>query len=117
MPTWNVAHWTRDRNRGDKIPIEYIVNKQTRETARTFGLFDRGELKEGYLADINIINYDDLKVYKPEMVHDLPTGGRRIIQKCSGYAATIKNGVVTYKNDKATGKLPGSVIRGEQNVA
>ena len=51
------------------------------------------------------------------MVHDLPTGGRRIIQKCSGYAATIKSGVVTYKNDKATGKLPGSVIRGEQNVA
>jgi len=117
MPTWNVTHWTRDRDRGEKIPIEYIVNKQTRETARTFGLFDRGELKEGYLADINIINYDDLKVYKPEMVHDLPTGGRRIIQKCSGYAATIKSGVITYKNDKATGLLPGSLIRGEQSTA
>ena len=117
MPTWNVAHWSRDRNRGEKLPIEYIINKQTRETARTFGLFDRGELKEGYLADINIIDFDDLKVYKPEMVHDLPMGGRRIIQKCSGYIATIKSGVVTYENDKATGQLPGKVIRGEQRLA
>ena len=114
MPTWNITHWTRDRSRGDKIPLEFIVNKQTRETARTFGLFDRGEIKEGLLADINIIDYDNLTVYKPKMVYDLPTGGRRIIQKSSGYSATIKSGIITYENDKATGELPGTLIRGEQ---
>jgi N-acyl-D-aspartate/D-glutamate deacylase len=116
MPTWNITHWTRDRSRGDKIPLEFIVNKQTRETARTFGLFDRGEIKEGLLADINIIDYDNLTVYKPKMVYDLPTGGRRIIQKSTGYSATIKSGVITYENDKATGELPGSLIRGEQKA-
>ena len=116
MPTWNITHWTRDRSRGDKIPLEFIVNKQTRETARTFGLFDRGEIKEGLLADINIIDYDNLTVYKPKMVYDLPTGGRRIIQKSSGYSATIKSGIITYENDKATGELPGTLIRGEQKA-
>lgn len=116
MPTWNITHWTRDRSRGDKIPLEFIVNKQTRETARTFGLFDRGEIKEGLLADINIIDYNNLTVYKPKMVYDLPTGGRRIIQKSSGYSATIKSGIITYENDKATGELPGTLIRGEQKA-
>ena len=116
MPTWNITHWTRDRSRGDKISLEFIVNKQTKETARTFGLFDRGEIKKGFLADINIIDYKNLTVYKPEMVYDLPTGGRRIIQKSSGYSATIKSGIITYENDIATGELPGSLIRGEQKA-
>ena len=114
MPTWNISHWTKDRVKGDKIPLEFLVRKQTKETAETFGLMDRGQIKEGYMADINIIDHDKLCVYKPEMVHDLPTGSRRIIQKAGGYIATIKSGVVTFKNDEATGELPGTLIRGEQ---
>ena len=114
MPTWNVAHWSRNRTRGEKIPVEFVVNKQTKATAETFGLHDRGEIKEGLLADINIIDYDNLKVFKPEMVHDLPTGSRRIIQKSSGYKATIKSGVVTFRDSEATGAMPGNLIRGER---
>jgi len=69
----------------------------------------------GYMADINIIDHDNLCVYKPEMVHDLPTGSRRIMQKAGGYIATIKSGVVTFKNDEATGELPGTLIRGARD--
>ena len=93
MPTWNIAHYTRDRVKGEKIPLEFLVRKQTKETAETFGLMDRGQIKEGYMADINIIDHENLCVYKPEMVHDLPTGSRRIIQKAGGYIATIKVGL------------------------
>ena len=116
MPTWNVSHWSKDRKKGEKIPLEFVVRKQTKETAETFGLMDRGQIKEGYMADINIIDYDNLCVFKPEMVHDLPTGSRRIIQKAQGYKATIKSGVVTFKDDEATGAMPGSLIRGEQSL-
>ena len=116
MPTWNISHWSKNREKGDKIPLEYVVRKQTKETAETFGLMDRGQIKEGYLADLNIIDYDNLCVFKPEMVHDLPTGSRRIIQKASGYKATIKSGIVTFKDDEATGAMPGSLIRGEQSL-
>ena len=79
-------------------------------------MLDRGQIKEGYLADINIIDHEKLCVYKPEMVHDLPTGSRRIIQKAGGYIATIKSGVITFKDDKATGELPGAVLRGERTL-
>ena len=116
MPTWNVSHWSKDRKKGEKIPLEFVVRKQTKETAETFGLMDRGQIKEGYMADINVIDYDNLCVFKPEMVHDLPTGSRRIIQKAQGYKATIKSGVVTFKDDEATGAMPGSLIRGEQSL-
>ena len=116
MPTWNISHWSKNRKKGEKIPLEYVVRKQTKETAETFGLMDRGQIKEGYLADLNIIDYDNLCVFKPEMVHDLPTGSRRIIQKASGYKATIKSGIVTFKDDEATGAMPGSLIRGEQSL-
>ena len=116
MPTWNISHWSKNREKGEKIPLEYVVRKQTKETAETFGLMDRGQIKEGYLADLNIIDYDNLCVFKPEMVHDLPTGSRRIIQKASGYKATIKSGIVTFKDNEATGAMPGSLIRGEQSL-
>jgi N-acyl-D-aspartate/D-glutamate deacylase len=116
MPTWNIAHYTRDRVKGEKIPLEFLVRKQTKETAETFGLMDRGQIKEGYMADINIIDHENLCVYKPEMVHDLPTGSRRIIQKAGGYIATIKSGVATFKNDEPTGELPGTVLRGERTA-
>jgi N-acyl-D-aspartate/D-glutamate deacylase len=116
MPTWNISHWSKDREKGEKIPLEFVVRKQTKETAETFGLMDRGQIKEGYMADINVIDYDNLCVFKPEMVHDLPTGSRRIIQKAQGYKATIKSGVVTFKDDEATGAMPGSLIRGEKSL-
>ena len=91
-----------------------LIKKQTKDTAETFGLFDRGEIKSGMLADINIIDFDKLNVSHPTMIHDLPLGGRRLVQDATGYIATIKNGVVVSENGKANGLLPGKLIRGKQ---
>jgi N-acyl-D-aspartate/D-glutamate deacylase len=114
MPTTNLSHWARDREAGKKIPIELIVRKQTKDTAETYGLFDRGEIKTGMLADLNIIDFDKLNVTHPKMVYDLPLGGRRLIQTSSGYLATVKSGEVVYEAGEATGILPGKLIRGKQ---
>jgi N-acyl-D-aspartate/D-glutamate deacylase len=91
-----------------------LIKKQTKDTAETFGLFDRGEIKSGMLADINIIDFDKLNVSHPTMIHDLPLGGRRLVQDATGYIATIKNGQVVSENGKANGSLPGKLIRGKQ---
>jgi N-acyl-D-aspartate/D-glutamate deacylase len=91
-----------------------LIKKQTKDTAETFGLFDRGEIKSGMLADINIIDFDKLNVSHPTMIHDLPLGGRRLVQDATGYIATIKNGQVVSENGKANGALPGKLIRGKQ---
>ena len=114
MPTTNISHWGRDREAGRKFPLEMLIKKQTKDTAETFGLFDRGEIKPGMLADINIIDFDKLNVSHPTMIHDLPLGGRRLVQDATGYIATIKNGKVVSKNGKANGVLPGKLIRGKQ---
>ena len=114
MPTTNISHWGRDREAGRKFPLEMLIKKQTKDTAETFGLFDRGEIKSGMLADINIIDFDKLNVSHPRMIHDLPLGGRRLVQDATGYIATIKNGQVVSKNGKANGVLPGKLIRGKQ---
>ena len=114
MPTTNLSHWARDREAGKKIPIELIVRKQTKDTAETYGLFDRGEIKTGMLADLNIIDFEKLNVSHPKMVYDLPLGGRRLIQSSSGYLATVKSGEVVYEAGEATGALPGKLIRGKQ---
>ena len=114
MPTTNLSHWARDREAGKKIPIELIVRKQTKDTAETYGLFDRGEIKTGMLADLNIIDFEKLNVTHPKMVYDLPLGGRRLIQTSSGYLATVKSGEVVYEAGEATGILPGKLIRGKQ---
>jgi N-acyl-D-aspartate/D-glutamate deacylase len=114
MPTTNLSHWARDREAGKKIPIELIVRKQTKDTAETYGLFDRGEIKTGMLADLNIIDFEKLNVTHPKMVYDLPLGGRRLIQTSSGYLATVKSGEVVYEAGEATGVLPGKLIRGKQ---
>jgi N-acyl-D-aspartate/D-glutamate deacylase len=114
MPTTNISHWGRDREAGRKFPLEMLIKKQTKDTAETFGLFDRGEIKSGMLADINIIDFDKLNVSHPTMIHDLPLGGRRLVQDATGYIATIKNGVVVSENGKANGLLPGKLIRGKQ---
>ena len=114
MPTTNISHWGRDREAGRKFPLEMLIKKQTKDTAETFGLFDRGEIKAGMLADINIIDFNKLNVSHPTMIHDLPLGGRRLVQDATGYVATIKNGQVVSENGKANGVLPGKLIRGKQ---
>ena len=87
---------------------------QTRDTARAVGLYDRGVLAPGYRADLNVIDYDSLTLHAPQVAYDLPAGGRRLIQRASGYAATIVAGEVTYRDGEATDALPGRLLRGAQ---
>ena len=114
LPTYMISHWARDRDRGDRLPLEQAVHLQTRQTAELYGFDDRGLLAPGYLADVNVIDFDELSIAAPEMVYDLPAGGRRLIQRASGYVATVKRGVVVRENDEATGETPGRLIRGPQ---
>jgi N-acyl-D-aspartate/D-glutamate deacylase len=114
FPTYMLTHWVRDRKRGPTLPLEKVVSMQTRDTARLYGLNDRGVLAVGMKADVNIIDFDALAIQPPEMVFDLPADGRRMIQRASGYVATIVSGVVTYENGEATGEMPGRLIRGPQ---
>jgi N-acyl-D-aspartate/D-glutamate deacylase len=111
FPTFLLTHWARDR-RGAKLSLEKAVSMQTRETARVYGLNDRGCLSPGLRADLNLIDFEGLTLLRPEMVHDLPTGGRRLIQKASGYVATMTNGEIIFENGEHTGALPGRLIRG-----
>jgi N-acyl-D-amino-acid deacylase len=114
IPTTNVTIWTRDRTRGEKLPLEFIIQKQTRDTARLFGLHDRGVIAEGFKADLNVIDYDNLRVHQPQIVHDLPGGAKRLIQRADGYVATIVSGEVVMRNGEPTEARPGRVVRGEQ---
>ena len=112
QPTFMITHWTRDRTRGDRLPLEWVVKKQTHDTARLYGLGDRGTLEVGALADINLIDYDRLQMGNPTVVHDLPAGGSRLLQDASGYVETIKSGVTTFADGKETGARPGTLVRG-----
>ena len=114
-PTFLLSYWARDRKAGT-IPLELAVKRQCHDTARLYGLNDRGVLKPGYLADINVIDFNALKLQKPWLAFDLPAGGKRLLQKATGYVATIKSGVVTFRDGQMTGALPGSVVRGPQNI-
>jgi N-acyl-D-amino-acid deacylase len=114
-PTFLLSYWARDRKAGT-IPLELAVKRQCHDTAALYGLNDRGLLKPGYLADINVIDFDALKLQKPWLAFDLPAGGKRLLQKATGYVATIKSGVVTFRDGQMTGALPGTVIRGPQSV-
>jgi N-acyl-D-aspartate/D-glutamate deacylase len=116
FPTYLLTHWARDRNRGEKIPLELLVKWQSQDTAATVGLNDRGILRPGYKADVNIIDFEGLKLHAPKIVYDLPAGGRRLGQAAEGYRATIVSGVVTYKDGTPTGNLPGKLIRGAQKA-
>lgn len=116
FPTYLLTHWARDRSRGERIPLELLVKWQTQDTAATVGLNDRGILRPGYKADVNIIDFEGLKLHAPKIVYDLPAGGRRLGQAAEGYRATIVSGVVTYQNGAHTGKLPGKLIRGAQKA-
>jgi N-acyl-D-aspartate/D-glutamate deacylase len=113
-PTFLLTHWVRDRRRGERLPLEHVVRRQTRETALLYGLADRGLLAPGMQADVNLIDYDALALRPPEMVFDLPAGGRRLVQRAAGYRATVKSGTVIFEDGEPTGALPGAVIRGPQ---
>lgn len=112
MPTFIITHWARDRVKGDRFSLPFLVRKLTSDTANAYGLRDRGQLREGMLADINVIDFDRLRLHRPIAVHDLPTGGRRLVQKADGYRYTLKSGEVTFENGEHTGALPGSLVRG-----
>ncbi len=111
-PTFLLTHWARDRYRGKGLPLEYVVKKQAADTAALFGLNDRGTIAVGKKADINVIDFDHLTLHTPRMAYDLPAGGRRLIQDASGYVATMVSGQVTRRDGKATGALPGRLVRG-----
>jgi len=112
IPTFLLTHWTRDRQRGQRLSLELAVRKQTRDTARLYGFNDRGTVETGMLADINIIDYDALQLEAPVMVSDLPAGGSRLLQRSRGYVATIKSGVMTFVDGVDTGARPGRLVRG-----
>jgi N-acyl-D-aspartate/D-glutamate deacylase len=114
MPTFLLTHWVRDRSRGARIPIEQVVASQTRRTAEFYGLCDRGAVQPGLQADLNVIDFERLHIHAPEMVYDLPAGGRRLIQRVAGYHYTVQRGTVTYEGGEPTGALPGRLVRGPQ---
>ena len=111
MPTFMLTHWTRDRTRGDKLPLEYIVRRQTSQTAELYGITDRGLVAPGMRADLNLIDYEQLGFDVPRMAYDLPAGGRRIVQKARGYVGTWVAGVQTVAHDEFTGATPGKLLR------
>ncbi|MFZ5716857.1 MAG: N-acyl-D-amino-acid deacylase family protein [Bradyrhizobium sp.] len=116
FPTYLLTHWTRDRKRGEKLTIPFVVAAQSRKTALSVGLTDRGLIAPGYKADVNVIDYDRLHLHPPKVHYDLPVGGRRLLQDVDGYEATIVSGVVTRRHGEATGRRPGKLIRGAQGV-
>jgi N-acyl-D-amino-acid deacylase len=117
MPTYLLTHWVRDRSRGERLPVEFVVKRQTADTAKLYGLNDRGTLKPGLKADVNAIDLDGLRLHAPEMVFDLPAGGRRLVQRVDGYKHTVVSGQVTYQDGQPTGAMPGRLIRGPQPAA
>ena len=115
-PTFMLEHWVKSRKRGARIGLEQAIKRQCRDTALLYGLEDRGVIAPGYLADLNVIDMERLKLGKPWLAFDLPAGGKRLLQRADGYVATIKSGAVTFRGGQWTGATPGGVIRGPQRV-
>lgn len=113
FPTTLLAHWGRDRA-GGRLDLPFLVQRQTRDTARAVGLADRGVLAPGYRADVNLVDFEHLVPRRPEMRYDLPSGGKRLVQRADGYVATLVAGHVTYEHGEPTGALPGRLLRGPQ---
>ncbi len=111
-PTWMLTHWARDRSRGPGLALPEVVRKMTSETARLFGMTDRGVIAPGLRADLNVIDHDGLTLHEPELVHDLPAGGSRFLQRATGYDATVVAGEVTREHDAFTDARPGRLVRG-----
>ena len=117
LPSFMLTHWVRDRQRGPRLPLEFMVKRQTSETADFFGLCDRGRLVPGLRADLNLIDFTKLRLHKPELVHDMPAGGRRFVQRVDGYAMTVVGGTPIFERGEATGALPGRLVRAGRNGA
>jgi N-acyl-D-aspartate/D-glutamate deacylase len=115
-PTFMLQHWVRDRKRGQRLSLEQAVKRQCHDTARLYGMNDRGVLAPGMLADINVIDMEALRLGKPWLAFDLPAGGKRLLQKADGYVCTIKSGEVTFENGTWTGAVPGVLVRGPQQA-
>jgi N-acyl-D-aspartate/D-glutamate deacylase len=111
LPSFMLTHWVRDRTRGPRLPLEQVVKRQTSETADFFGFTDRGRLAPGLKADVNVIDFDRLRLYHPELAYDLPAGGKRLVQRADGYAATIVSGVPIFEHGVETGARPGRLVR------
>jgi N-acyl-D-amino-acid deacylase len=114
VPTFMLSYWVRDRERGPRLGLEQVIRFQTSETAQLYGFADRGVLAPGMKADINVIDFDGLHLYAPEIVHDFPAGARRLIQKVDGYKYTVVSGEIIYEDGRPTGALPGKLVRGGQ---
>ncbi len=112
--TYLLSHWGKDRERGELIDLPTLVKAQTLDTATTVGLLDRGVVAPGKKADLNVIDFDELRIHAPYIVNDLPAGGARLEQTAEGYLATIVGGQVTYRNGEPTGALPGRLVRGQR---
>jgi len=110
-PTFVLAYWTRDRTLGKKLPLPWAIRALSHANTEAIGIKDRGLVAPGLLADLNVIDYDALQLRAPQMVHNLPAGGGRLTQQAEGYVATIKSGVITYRNGQPTGQLPGRLLR------
>ena len=111
VPSFMLAHWARDRTRGERLPLEWVVKRQSADTADFFGFRDRGRLRPGLKADLNLIDFDGLRLHAPELVYDLPAGGRRLVQRVEGYAMNMVAGTPIFENGQATGALPGKLVR------
>ncbi len=112
--TTMLTHWTRDRTRGERLELPWVVHALTRRNAEAVGLLDRGVVAPGYKADLNVIDLDNLTLHAPEMRFDLPAGGKRLLQRVDGYVATIVSGRVIARDGTPTGALPGRLVRGAQ---
>jgi len=115
LPTFMVQHWARDRKRG-RIPLPEIIRGLSHDTAIAVGLNDRGLLRPGYRADVNVIDFEKLQIGPPRVKRDLPAGGARVLQEATGYTANVVAGAITYRDGTATGALPGRLVRGAQSV-
>ncbi|MEO7428755.1 MAG: amidohydrolase family protein, partial [Acidimicrobiales bacterium] len=111
MPSYLLTHWVNGRTRGARLSLEQAVSLQTSRTATAYGFTDRGIVAAGKRADLNLIDLEAMALHAPEMVFDLPAGGRRLIQKADGYVATLVAGQVTIEHGRSTGERPGRLVR------
>ncbi|MBW2292292.1 MAG: amidohydrolase family protein [Deltaproteobacteria bacterium] len=114
LTTFMLTHWARDRSRGERIPLEFAVQRMTQHTAQFYGFHDRGVVAPGYKADLNLIDFEALSLRRPKMAFDLPGGARRLLQRADGYRATIVSGETILRDGESTGARPGRLVRGAQ---
>lgn len=110
-PTFMLMHWARDRSRGEKLPLEFVIRSLTLDTASSYGLNDRGRIAPGFLADINVIDFDNLRLPAPYRMFDLSAGGQRLLQRAEDIVATIKSGVIIFRDGEHLGNFPGRLVR------